>query len=127
MTQLTLQEKMYALAADRALFEQAKASAFDFLDGVFDRSPFPTTTALAGLAAYDEPLPPEPGDPAEMLRLLHEHGSPSTVATVGGRYYGMVIGSVFPPVMAVKWLADVWDQLAALHVTSPLMGKVESR
>lgn len=122
---LTLQEKMYAQAANRALFEQAKANAFDYLDNIFDRPPFPSVAALAGLAAFDEPLPPAPGDPEEMLRLLHEHGSPATVATTGGRYYGLVIGSVFPPVMAVRWLADVWDQIATLYVTSPLMAKLE--
>jgi glutamate/tyrosine decarboxylase-like PLP-dependent enzyme len=60
-----------------------------------------------------------------MLHLLHEYGSPATVTTTGGRYFGLVVGSVFPPVMAVKWLADVWDQLATLYVTSPLMGKLE--
>jgi glutamate/tyrosine decarboxylase-like PLP-dependent enzyme len=60
-----------------------------------------------------------------MLRMLHEYGSPATVATTGGRYFGLVVGGVFPPVMAVKWLADVWDQLAVLYVTSPLTAKLE--
>lgn len=122
----TLQERMYAQAADHSLFEQAKTYAINYLDGVFDRQPFPSEAALAGLAAFDEPLPPEPGDPAEMLRRLHEHGSPATVATTGGRFFGLVVGGVFPPVMAVRWLADVWDQLAALYVTSPLVAKLET-
>jgi glutamate/tyrosine decarboxylase-like PLP-dependent enzyme len=116
---------MYTQAADRELFEQAKANAYEYLDGVFERPPFPTDKDLAGLAAFDEPLPPTPGDPAQMLRLLHENGSPATVATTGGRYFGFVTGSVFPAVMAARWLADVWDQLTALYVTSPLMAKLE--
>jgi len=126
MAQLTLQEKMFALAADHALFEQAKTNAFDYLDSAFERSPYPTDAALAGLTAFDEPLPANPADPAKMLHLLHEYGSPATVATTGGRYFGLVVGSVFPPVMAARWLADVWDQLATLYVTSPVMGKLEA-
>jgi glutamate/tyrosine decarboxylase-like PLP-dependent enzyme len=61
-----------------------------------------------------------------MLRMLHEYGSPATVATTGSRYFGMVVGGVFPPVMAVKWLADVWDQLSALYVTSSVTAKLEA-
>lgn len=122
---LTLQEKMYAQAANRELFEQAKANAYEYLDGVFERPPFPSEAALVGLVAFDEPMPPTPGDPVEMLRLLHEHGSPATVATTGGRYFGFVTGSTLPAVQAVRWLTDVWDQLAALYVTSPLMAKLE--
>jgi glutamate/tyrosine decarboxylase-like PLP-dependent enzyme len=122
----SLQERLYAQAADRGLLEQAKAAAFEYLDGVYDRAPFPTEAALAGLAAFDEPVPATPGDPAEMLRRLHEQGSPATVATTGGRFFGLVCGGVLPPVMAAKWLADVWDQIAALYVTSPVAAKLET-
>jgi glutamate/tyrosine decarboxylase-like PLP-dependent enzyme len=61
-----------------------------------------------------------------MLRLLHTCGSPATVATTGGRFYGLVTGGVLPPVIAVKWLADAWDPLAALYVTSPVVAKLEA-
>ena len=121
-----LQEKMLALAAQRAYFEQAKDYAYAYLDGVFDRNVYPDPAALHNLQFFDETLPENPGDPSEMLRMLHEYGSPATVVTTGGRYFGMVVGGVFPPVMAVKWLADVWDQLSALYVTSPLTGKLEA-
>ncbi len=121
-----LQKRMYSLAADRELFEQAKSYAIDYLDGVFERRVFPDAEALAGLDAFDERLPETPGDPGSMLRLLHEHGAPATVAHVGGRYYGLVIGSVLPPVIAAKWLADTWDQCSALYVTSPLLSRLET-
>jgi glutamate/tyrosine decarboxylase-like PLP-dependent enzyme len=117
---------MYAQAGNRELFEQAKANAFAYFDSIVDRPPFPSETALARLSAFDEPLPPDSGDPAEMLRLLHEYGSPATVTTTGGRYFGLVVGSTFPPVIAARWLADVWDQLATLYVTSPLMATLEN-
>lgn len=121
-----LQKSMFALAREREMFEQAKEYAYAYMDGVFDRNVFPTPAALDGLRAFDEPLPQAPADPAQMLRMLHEYGSPATVAHTGGRYFGMVIGSVFPPVIAAKWLGDAWDQISVLYVTSPVMAKLEA-
>ena len=121
-----LQKRMFALAERRDLFEQAKSYAYEYLDGVLERNVFPTPAALAQLASFNEPLPQAPGDPAEMLRMLHEYGSPATVTHTGGRYFGLVVGSVFPPVMAAKWLADVWDQLSTLYVSSPVLAKLET-
>jgi glutamate/tyrosine decarboxylase-like PLP-dependent enzyme len=126
MPHLTLQEKMSLAAQQRDVFEQAKTYAYEYLDHILERDVFPSQAALANLKAFDEALPETPGDPHEMLKLLHEYGSPATVATTGGRYFGLVIGSVFPPVMAVKWLADVWDQISTLYVTSPILAKLES-
>src|SRR5512146_2617244 len=126
MSQLSLQEMLCSQAAERGLLEQAKEYVFEYQDGVFERPPFPSAEALAGLAAFDEPMPPSPCDPAEMLRLLHTRGSPASVATTGGRFYGLVTGGIIPPVIAAKWLADAWDQLAALFVTSPVAAKLEA-
>ena len=121
-----LQKKMFSLSQRREYFEQAKSYAYEYMDGVFKRNVYPTQAALAGLTSFDEPLPQAPGDPADMLRMLHEYGSPATVTHTGGRYFGLVVGSVFPPVMAAKWLADVWDQLSTLYVTSPVLAKLET-
>jgi glutamate/tyrosine decarboxylase-like PLP-dependent enzyme len=122
----SLQQRMFATAADRDLFEQAKNQATEYMEGVFDRPVFPTAAALAGLAAFDEPLPAGPCEPAAMLRQLHQNGSKATVASTGGRYFGLVVGSVFPPVVAARWLADAWDQCAALHASSPVASKLEA-
>jgi len=122
----SLQKRMYVLHEDREMFEQAKGYAYEYMDQVYEREVFPTDEALAGLANFDEPVPETGGDPAGMLRMLHEYGSPATVTSTGSRYYGMVIGSVFPPVMAAKWLADVWDQTPALYVSSPVVAKIEA-
>jgi len=61
-----------------------------------------------------------------MLRQLHDLGSPATTVTTGGRYFGFVTGGVLPPVVAAKWLADAWDQNAALYVMSPVASKLEA-
>jgi glutamate/tyrosine decarboxylase-like PLP-dependent enzyme len=46
-------------------------------------------------------------------------GSPATVASAGGRYFGFVIGGSLPVTVAANWLAGAWDQNCALRVMSP--------
>jgi len=123
---IEFQQGMTALAGRRDIFEQAKSYAFQYMDSIFERNVYPTDEALENLKQFDEALPDSSGDPTEMLRMLHEYGSPATAATTGGRYFGLVIGSSFPPVMAARWLADVWDQIATLYVTSPIVAKLET-
>ncbi len=61
-----------------------------------------------------------------MIEMLQAYGAPATVATTGGALFRPGGGSSFPPVMAVKWMSDVWDQLAPLYVTSPITAKLEA-
>ena len=121
-----LQEEMYSQIQDKELFEQAKSYAYAYMDGVYDRNVFPTDEAIRALSAFDEPLPTAPSQPSEILRLLHELGSPTTVAQTGGRYFGFVNGSSVPSALAARWLSDVWDQNAALYVMSPIISQLEA-
>jgi len=77
--------------ADRLLAEAADR-ARRYLAGLDDRPVVPDRAALAALASFDEPLPESPGDPAATLALLDEAGSPATVTSAGGRYFGFVTG-----------------------------------
>ena len=122
----TLQQIMMDSAKDPGLFELAKTQACEYMDGARDQPVYPAPAALAGLAGFDEPLPERPCEPAAMLRQLHQSGSPATTVSTGGRYFGMVTGGVLPPVVAAHWLADAWDQLGALFVTSPVVAKLEA-
>ncbi|SES90332.1 pyridoxal phosphate-dependent decarboxylase family protein [Oceanicella actignis] len=124
--QEALRARMFAQLEDKGLFRDAAARAFAYLDTIMERRVFPDDAALAGLAAFDAPLP-ERGAPAEaLIELLDRAGSPATVAQLGGRYFGFVNGSALPPALAARWLTDVWDQNPALHVISPVLGRIEA-
>jgi len=111
---------------EKNLFETAKSYAYAYMDAVHDRVVFPTQEAIDRLDVFDEPFPEKPFDPEELLRLLHEFGSPATVAQTGGRYFGFVNGNAVPAALAAKWLADVWDQNPAVYVISPIVAQLET-
>ena len=120
-------KQMSDIEAGRSdLLNEAAQRASRFLAELDQRAAFPTPEALAGLAAFDEALPENPLDPGETLKLLDEAGSPATVASAGGRYFGFVIGGSLPVTLAANWLAGAWDQNAGLIATSPVSAKLEA-
>lgn len=120
-----LQNLMSSAKSDEQLFEKSKQYALDYMQTIDGRRVFPDDDVIAGLDSFDEPLPESPTPPAELLQMLHEKGSPATVAQTGGRYFGFVNGNIFPPALAAKWLADTWDQNPALYVISPIAAQLE--
>jgi len=105
-----------SLAAERAL---------RYVGGVRERRVAPAASAVEALRAFREPLPERPTDPAEVLAMLDEVGSPATVASAGGRYFGFVIGGAVPASLGANWLAGAWDQDAALRAMSPVAAELE--
>ncbi len=85
----------------------------------------PAEKDLAALSRFHEPFPERSGDPREVIAMLDDLGSPATVATTGGRYFGFVIGGALPASMAASWLANAWDQNLALRVMSPVAAELE--
>ncbi|MGV0581239.1 aminotransferase class V-fold PLP-dependent enzyme [Mycolicibacterium elephantis] len=96
-----------------------------YVSGLQTRSVSPTAEAVEALSRFTEPLPERGADAREVLRLLDEIGSPATVATTGGRYFGFVTGAVLPAALAVNLLAGVWDQNGAYRVMSPVAAHLE--
>ena len=72
----TRKAELLAVAAERAA---------RYLESLSERSVFPSADAVKRLAELGGPLSAEAMEPAEVLRLLDEIGSPATVATAGPR------------------------------------------
>ena len=105
--------------------DAAHEAAVRYLDDVETRAPMPTDAAIAGLDGFREPLPDGPTAAAEVVRQLDALGSPATVATTGGRFFGFVVGGALPVTVAANWLATAWDQNAGTWVLSPVAAELE--
>ena len=75
----------------KLLVETAHRAA-RYIAEIANRQVVPLPADVARLEALGGPLPESPSDPVEVLALLDDIGSPATVATAGGRYFGFVIG-----------------------------------
>jgi len=102
-----------------ALLADACARATRYLDDIKTRRVFPSEKDIAALERLQGPMPTHPEEPSSILALLDEVGSPATVASNAGRYFGFVNGAAFPVCIAAQSLAAAWDQNAALRIMSP--------
>jgi glutamate/tyrosine decarboxylase-like PLP-dependent enzyme len=113
------------MTAIRELFSDACARATHYVEDIPNRRVAPTPQQVASLTRLGGPMPQAPEDPADILRLLDEVGSPGTVATNAGRYFGFVNGAALPVCVATQWLATAWDQNVALRTMSPVAAVLE--
>lgn len=107
-----------------ALLEAARR-AVAYLGSVRDQPVTASAQALRRLDELKHPLPQQGLGAGEIVRLLDDIGSPATVATAGGRYFGLVIGGALPATVAANWLATAWDQNASFRWTSPIAATLE--
>jgi glutamate/tyrosine decarboxylase-like PLP-dependent enzyme len=110
--------------ADELTLKAAAAAALDYVRSVDDRRVFPDAGAIGALAAFEEPLPETGTHATETLRLLAEVGGPATVASTGASYFGFVTGGTHPAALGAAWVADAWDQNAALPAMSPVASRL---
>ena len=108
------------------LLDDAAKRAIRYLGGLAHRGVAPDPGALAGLLELDGQLPEQACPPAETLRLLDDLGSPATMASAGGRFFGFVIGGALPVTVASNWLATAWDQNAALQGPARAVSALEA-
>lgn len=111
--------------ADSALLLDAARRANRYLEGLDERTVAADPAAVAKLADLGGALPEQGRPAAEVLALLDEVGSPATVASAGGRYFGFVTGGTLPPALAAGWLGSAWDQNAFSAMSSPVGAFIE--
>ena len=107
------------------LLQNTTERAQRYLNALDERAVAPTSSDVAQLAALRTLLPDGPTDPSEVVALLDEIGSPATVASAGGRYFGFVTGGSLPAALAANWLAGAWDQNSAYTIMSPVAAALE--
>jgi glutamate/tyrosine decarboxylase-like PLP-dependent enzyme len=107
------------------VLRQAAERAIKYTASIGNRPVSPAESDLQNLAEFRERFPASPSDPVQVLEKLDRFGTPATVATSGGRYFGFVIGGALPASLAANWLAGAWDQNAGLRVMSPVSAELE--
>ena len=107
------------------IMNQFSAIAENYISRINQHPVFPSADALQNLKHLNEPLQEDPVPAEDVLNLLDTKGSPGTVKSTGGRYFGFVNGGSLPGAMMAKLLATVWDQNAGLYLMSPVAALLE--
>ncbi|MCA1568179.1 MAG: aminotransferase class V-fold PLP-dependent enzyme [Acidobacteria bacterium] len=101
------------------LLREATERAIRYHAGLNARGVAPSSEAVNNLMRFRERFPQQPSDPQIVLTLLDEVGSPATMSSAGGRFFGFVTGGSLPAALAANWLAGAWDQNAFSFASSP--------
>ncbi len=87
----------------------------------------PDAAAVAAARAeFDRPLPVRGDDVADVVARLVDHGTPASVDSTGGRYFGFVTGGTLPAARAAAVVAGEWDQNVALPAMSPIASMLDT-
>ncbi|MHB8813072.1 MAG: pyridoxal phosphate-dependent decarboxylase family protein [Steroidobacteraceae bacterium] len=107
------------------LLELAASRACHYLATIDSRRVGPSSADVASLVELGGAFAEDGRDPEAVLDLLDRVGSPATMAVMGRRFFGGVIGGSLPVTVAAHWLADAWDQNACLFELSPVAAYLE--
>lgn len=113
------------MSFDDKLFEYTLNAAKEFENG-FDESPVvPFDDAIKAIEVFDEPMPQNETNALDVMKMLHEVGTPATTLSRSGRFFGFVVGGSLPVAQASNWLTTAWDQNSALTVLGYTTAKLE--
>src|SRR5688500_7074782 len=90
--------------AGAPLFEDVARRAAAYLNLVSERQVAPSTPDVEALRLLSTAFPESPISADEVIESLDRIGSPATVATAGGRYFGFVNGGTLPAAVAASGL-----------------------
>lgn len=110
---MSMKEEKIGLIADAAQRARSYLSCGD------SAPVFPRANAIDALSGFAGSLPDGPSDSYDVLAQLDQLGSPATVRTTKGRYFGYVIGNSEPVATAANILASTWDQNVAVPELAP--------
>jgi len=107
-----------------ALITEAARRSGSYVANASHRPIAPAADAVAGLDAFRRPLQDFPIEAREVLAELDTFGSPATVVSTHGRYFGFVTGGIDPAAQAAAILVGTWDQNAAIPSQSPVAATI---
>jgi glutamate/tyrosine decarboxylase-like PLP-dependent enzyme len=106
-----------------ALLRGAADRALAYLADVDERPVRPESLRDNGSSG---PLPETSTEPEVVLKLLDETVGPATVASMGPRFFGWVIGGSYPVALAADWLTAAWDQNTIFADATPGTAHIEA-
>lgn len=99
------------------LLHDAARRAVSYRKGLADDPIRPDVDS--GLDEVAGPFPEFGTDPVDVLALMDRVVTPATMAFSSPRFYGWVIGGVYPVALAADWMVSAWDQNTVIHDTTP--------
>ncbi len=115
---------------DEKLFSYVLEASKEFENG-FDGNPVvPTAEAIANLKQFDEPTPTTSTPAMDVIKMLHEVGTPAATLSRSGRFFGFVVGGSLPVAHASSWMTTTWDQncgLAMLGYANAMFEEVSAK
>ncbi|SFS01845.1 Glutamate or tyrosine decarboxylase [Microbacterium sp. cf046] len=109
----------------RAALDSAHRHALEWLDSLAERPIRPDADVDGILARLDSGLPAEGMSPEAVVEELAEVAAPGLMAMGSPRFYGFVIGGVYPAAMAADWLVSAWDQNTGSRQPTPATAALE--
>jgi glutamate/tyrosine decarboxylase-like PLP-dependent enzyme len=103
----------------------AQAHAIRYLDSLPQRPVGATLDAAELRRRLGGPLPQNAMDAVEVIDHLVRDVDGGLHSSVGGRFFGWVIGGVLPAALAADWLTATWDPNAASAAAAPAEAVVE--
>lgn len=107
------------------LLDAAVAAAHRYISSTEHRAS-PTPEAIERLTNFASVDIDEPIGVDAAIEMLDRFGSPATMRSTGGRYFGFVNGGVTPEALAASTLVGAWDQNVALPAMSPAASAIDA-